>query len=73
MPTVWTGSARSWNAWVLVRRPSPEMVKVMYADVASELHEPAARSVLAHLIAMTADGRVGTDAEPTAEAVYYRG
>ncbi|MDE0615833.1 MAG: MBL fold metallo-hydrolase [bacterium] len=49
-----------------------EMVKVMYADVASELHEPAARSVLAHLIAMVADGRVGTDAQPTAEAVFYR-
>ena len=44
----------------------------MYADVAPELHEPAARSVLAHLIAMIADGRVGTDAQPTAEAVYYQ-
>ncbi len=49
-----------------------EMVRVMYADVASELHEPAARSVLAHLIAMTGDGRVSTDSEATAEAVYYR-
>ena len=51
----------------------PEMVRVMYADVATELHEPAARSVLAHLIAMTSDGRVGTDGEATAEAVYFRG
>ena len=49
-----------------------EMVGVMYADVASELHEPAARSVLAHLIAMTGNGRVGTDGETTAEAVYFR-
>ncbi len=49
-----------------------EMVKVMYADVTPELHEPAARSVLAHLIAMTGDGRVSTDSEATAEAVYYR-
>lgn len=49
-----------------------EMVAVMYADVASELHEPAARSVLAHLIAMTGDGRVSTDGEVTAEAVYYQ-
>ena len=49
-----------------------EMVAVMYADVASELHEPAARSVLAHLIAMVGNGRVGTDAEATVEAVYYR-
>ncbi len=49
-----------------------EMVEVMYADVASELHEPAARSVLAHLIAMVGDGRVGTDGEATAEAVYFR-
>ncbi len=50
-----------------------EMVEVMYADVASELHEPAARSVLAHLIAMVGDGRVGTDGEATAEAAYFRG
>ncbi len=49
-----------------------EMVRVMYADVAPELHEPAARSVLAHLIAMTGDGRVSTDSEAIAEAVYYR-
>ncbi|WP_419848508.1 MBL fold metallo-hydrolase [Candidatus Poriferisocius sp.] len=48
-----------------------EMVKVMYADVAPELHEPASRSVLAHLIAMVGDGRVGTDDEVTAESVYY--
>ena len=48
------------------------MVKVMYADVATDLHEPAARSVLAHLIAMVADGRVGTDGQATAESVYYR-
>lgn len=53
-------------------RTIAEMVKVMYADVALDLHEPAARSVLAHLIAMVADGRVGTDAHLTAEAVYYR-
>ena len=49
-----------------------EMVGVMYADVASELHEPAARSVLAHLIAMVGDGRIGSDGEATAEAVYFR-
>ncbi|MCY4194768.1 MAG: MBL fold metallo-hydrolase [bacterium] len=48
-----------------------EMVAVMYAAVAEELHEPAARSVLAHLIAMVSDGRVGTDGEATAEAVYW--
>lgn len=49
----------------------PEMVQVMYADVAKELHEPAARSVLAHLIAMVGEGRAGTDNDATAEAVYY--
>ena len=48
-----------------------EMVEVMYADVSPELHEPASRSVLAHLIAMAGDHRVGTDGEATAEAVYY--
>ena len=50
----------------------PGLVEVMYTDVATKLYEPAARSVLAHLIAMVADGRVGTDSEATAEAVYYR-
>lgn len=50
----------------------PEMVEVMYADVAKDLHEPAARSMLAHLIAMITDGRVGTDSEVTANSVYYR-
>ncbi|WP_419917894.1 MBL fold metallo-hydrolase [Candidatus Poriferisocius sp.] len=47
-----------------------EMVRTMYADVAPELHEPASRSVLAHLIAMTADGRVTTGGQPTSKAVY---
>ncbi|WP_420638705.1 MBL fold metallo-hydrolase [Candidatus Poriferisocius sp.] len=50
-----------------------QMVEVMYAEVAPELHEPAARSVLAHLIAMTADGRVGTDGPTGTDALYYRG
>ncbi|MCQ3809636.1 MAG: MBL fold metallo-hydrolase [Acidimicrobiia bacterium] len=49
-----------------------EMVEVMYADVATELHEPAARSVLAHLIAMVGDGRVDTDGDASAKAVYFR-
>ncbi len=34
-----------------------EMVAVMYADVRPELHRPAARSVLAHLVALEAAGR----------------
>jgi len=36
----------------------PEMVARMYADVDKRLHPAAARSVLAHLIQMTHDGRV---------------
>jgi glyoxylase-like metal-dependent hydrolase (beta-lactamase superfamily II) len=36
----------------------PEMVARMYADVDKRLHPAAARSVLAHLIQMTNDGRV---------------
>jgi hypothetical protein len=34
------------------------MVKVLYADVREELHKPAARSVLSHLIKLVADGAV---------------
>ena len=34
------------------------MVKVMYADVREELHKPAARSVLSHLVKLVDDGVV---------------
>jgi glyoxylase-like metal-dependent hydrolase (beta-lactamase superfamily II) len=34
------------------------MVKVLYADVREELHKPAARSVLSHLMKLIADGAV---------------
>ena len=37
------------------------MVKVLYADVREELHKPAARSVLSHLIKLVADGAVSVD------------
>ena len=36
----------------------PAMVKVLYAEVREELHKPAARSVLAHLIKLIDDGVV---------------
>ncbi|MGI9600717.1 MAG: MBL fold metallo-hydrolase [Acidimicrobiales bacterium] len=48
-----------------------EMVPVMYADVAEELHKPAGRSVLAHLVKLVADGRVASDSGPTdSEPIY---
>jgi glyoxylase-like metal-dependent hydrolase (beta-lactamase superfamily II) len=47
------------------------MVAVMYADTPEELHKPAARSVLAHLIHLVAAGRVGCEGEPTAAAEYF--
>ncbi len=49
-----------------------EMVKVLYAGVREELHKPAGRSVLAHLIKLVDDGAVVTDAgaRPTLKAVY---
>ncbi len=36
----------------------PAMVEVLYADVRRELHKPARRSVLAHLVKLAADGTV---------------
>lgn len=39
-------------------RSPEELVAVMYAEVRPELHRPAARSVLAHLLALQAAGRV---------------
>jgi glyoxylase-like metal-dependent hydrolase (beta-lactamase superfamily II) len=49
-----------------------EMVKQLYAGVREELHKPAGRSVLAHLIKLVADGEVVTDgdARPTLKAAY---
>lgn len=42
-----------------------DMVATMYADVRPELHKPAARSVLAHLVHLVALGEVATaDGEP---------
>lgn len=48
----------------------PEMVEAIYADVPQHLHRAAARSVLAHMIHMAAEGRVQSDGEASAEAVY---
>jgi glyoxylase-like metal-dependent hydrolase (beta-lactamase superfamily II) len=36
-------------------------VRRLYADVRTELHKPAARSVLAHLVKLVEDGAVGVD------------
>jgi glyoxylase-like metal-dependent hydrolase (beta-lactamase superfamily II) len=36
----------------------PAMVEVLYADVRKELHKPARRSVLAHLVKLVADGQI---------------
>lgn len=39
----------------------PEIVARLYADIDRRLHPAAARSVLAHLIQLTQEGRVGVD------------
>ena len=40
-----------------------DIVDVLYADVKPELHKPARRSVLAHLVKLVADGQVACDTE----------
>jgi hypothetical protein len=45
------------------------MVKELYADVREELHKPAARSVLSHLIKLIDDGQVTIEGRGT-EARY---
>jgi glyoxylase-like metal-dependent hydrolase (beta-lactamase superfamily II) len=50
----------------------PEMVARIYVDVPKVLHRAAGRSVLAHLIHMTAEGRVKCDGLPEAASTYYR-
>ena len=49
----------------------PEMVQVIYAEVAKVLHAAAGRSVLAHLIHLDREGRVKSDGPPAADSVYY--
>lgn len=51
----------------------PQMVARMYADVPQYLHGAAARSVLAHLLHMAADGRVRVDGDTDETAVYRPG
>lgn len=54
-------------------RTIPQMVEAMYADVPSYLHPAAARSVLAHLLHMTAQGRIKSDGPADENAVYHLG
>ena len=49
----------------------PEMVARMYVDVDKRLHPAAARSVLAHLMQLSEDGRVIADPAPV-PAAHYR-
>jgi glyoxylase-like metal-dependent hydrolase (beta-lactamase superfamily II) len=42
-------------------RTIPQIVEVLYADVRPELHEPAGRSVHAHLLGLIDDGQVVAD------------
>ena len=49
----------------------PAIVEVLYAAVRKELHKPARRSVLAHLVKLSADGSVAPDtALPRLDSVY---
>jgi glyoxylase-like metal-dependent hydrolase (beta-lactamase superfamily II) len=41
----------------------PAMVEVLYADVRRELHKPARRSVLAHLVKLAAEGTIAVTPE----------
>ena len=49
-----------------------DMVALLYADVRAELHKPAGRSVLAHVVKLVDEGLVAVDgdARPTLKAVY---
>ena len=47
------------------------MVDVLYADVSPELHKPAGRSVLAHLVKLVDDGQVACDTERPGSAPLH--
>jgi glyoxylase-like metal-dependent hydrolase (beta-lactamase superfamily II) len=52
----------------------PAMVEVLYAAVRTELHKPARRSVLAHLVKLAAEGSVVPDtALPRLDSTYHPG
>jgi glyoxylase-like metal-dependent hydrolase (beta-lactamase superfamily II) len=51
-------------------RTIAELVATLYADVRAELHEPAARSVRAHLVKLVEEGRAS--AEPEGDEERYR-
>ena len=48
------------------------MVEVMYADKPEELHKPAARSVLAHLIYLVGESKVGCEGPPTMDSTFFQ-
>ena len=51
----------------------PDIVALLYADVAPELHKPAGRSVLAHLAKLVPmDGRVAGGSRPASSAGLRR-
>jgi glyoxylase-like metal-dependent hydrolase (beta-lactamase superfamily II) len=49
----------------------PAMVEVLYTDVRKELHKPARRSVLAHLVKLVGDGVVAVEGEPRLDSHYF--
>jgi glyoxylase-like metal-dependent hydrolase (beta-lactamase superfamily II) len=56
-----------------VRRGVGDIVTIvdeLYADVGPELHKPARRSVLAHLVKLVAEGLVVTDGPPQLRSTY---
>jgi glyoxylase-like metal-dependent hydrolase (beta-lactamase superfamily II) len=44
-------------------RSIPDIVTLLYTDVAPELHEPAGRSVLAHLVKLVDEGQVRSETD----------
>ena len=52
-------------------RTVDEIVAVLYAGVRKELHAPAGRSVLAHLIKLRAEARAGADGSSDEEATWH--
>jgi hypothetical protein len=49
------------------------MVSQLYADVREELHAPASRSVLAHLVKLVDDGMVSCDGAPALSSRFHAG
>ena len=66
------GRGRCWLRWRMRPVPSADLVQTIYADYPPEVHGSAARSMLAHLLKLQAEGRVDKKGNRCGRAMALR-